>query len=118
MTNALKFTERGSVTVQARRRRRGVEFTVTDTGPGIASQDRAVIFEPFCQGDRTGARRNGGAGLGLYLARRIVERFGGTIAVDSEVGRGSCFRVWLPGDPEQKVTQMHDRARAGTRDAR
>jgi len=105
VANALKFTERGSVTIQARRRRHGVEFTVTDTGPGITSQDRAVIFEPFCQGDRTGARRNGGAGLGLYLARRIVERFGGTISVDSEIGRGSCFRVWLPVEPEQAIAQ-------------
>jgi signal transduction histidine kinase len=105
VTNALKFTERGSVTIQARPLRGGVEFAVVDTGAGITPRARAAIFEPFCQGDRTGERRAGGAGLGLYLARRIVERFGGTITVDSEIGRGSCFRVWLPVDPEPTIAR-------------
>ena len=105
VANALKFTERGSVTVQARPRRGGVEFTVIDTGDGITPDAQAVIFEPFCQGDRTGARRDGGAGLGLYLARRIVDRFEGTIMVDSEIGRGSSFRVWLPVDLEPTIAR-------------
>jgi signal transduction histidine kinase len=115
IANALKFTERGTVTIAARGRRRGVEFTVTDTGPGITPQDCSVIFEPFCQGERTGARRNGGVGLGLYLARRIVERFGGAISVESEIGQGSCFRVWLPGNPELGIAPASPNASWGTR---
>lgn len=96
VANALKFTEQGRVRVRVCLRRGGIEFTVADTGPGITAEAQAVIFEPFNQGDRTGAGRAGGVGLGLCLARQIVERFGGTIAVESEIGRGSCFRVWLP----------------------
>ena len=98
ITNAIKFTERGSVEVEVRATAGGVEFSVTDTGIGIVAQARETIFEPFRQAHGSVARRDGGAGLGLYLVRRLVDRFGGRITVDSEVGRGSCFRVWLPSD--------------------
>lgn len=96
--NALKFTEQGTVTVRVQPQREGIELTVTDTGPGITPLAQAAIFEPFSQGTRHGSERDGGVGLGLFLARRIVERLGGTLTVESEIGHGACFRVWLPPD--------------------
>jgi len=94
--NAMKFTEAGGVSVGIRARERGVEFAVSDTGIGISPEVRLIIFEPFRQADSSTTRRYGGVGLGLYIVHRLVDLLGGTLAVDSEVGRGSTFRVWLP----------------------
>lgn len=97
--NAVKFTERGSVSVAVTPLDGRIEFAVSDTGIGIAPEVLTVIFEPFRQGDSSSTRRYGGVGLGLYIVRRIVNSLGGTIEVDSTVGRGSCFRVRLPLQP-------------------
>ena len=94
--NALKFTERGRVTVAARRLHGGVEISVRDTGIGIAAEKLGVIFDAFRQASDGGERSYGGVGLGLYIAHRLVGLLGGTIDVESEPGRGSTFRVWLP----------------------
>jgi signal transduction histidine kinase len=96
--NATKFTERGTVTIAAQPIGDGVEFSVTDTGIGIAPEAQAVIFEPFRQADRSVESTYGGVGLGLYIVRRLLDLLGGIIAVDSAVGRGSTFRVWIPRD--------------------
>lgn len=98
LSNAAKFTEKGGVTVEVQRRDRGVEFAVHDTGVGIAPELRTVIFEPFRQGDGSITRPYGGVGLGLYVARRLVGLMGGSMDFESEVGRGSVFRFWLPPD--------------------
>ncbi len=97
--NAIKFTERGRVTVAAHARSGGVEFTVTDTGIGIAAEAQQYIFEPFRQVDGAAARRYGGAGLGLSIVRRLLDALGGTIALESALGQGATFRVWLPRYP-------------------
>jgi signal transduction histidine kinase/DNA-binding NarL/FixJ family response regulator len=94
--NAMKFTERGTVTVGARRRDAGIEVSCSDTGIGIPPEAQLAIFDPFRQADESIAARYGGAGLGLYIVRRLLEMLGGTVAVESEVGRGSTFRVWIP----------------------
>jgi signal transduction histidine kinase/putative methionine-R-sulfoxide reductase with GAF domain len=96
ISNAVKFTELGSVTVDVDTRDNGVEFAVTDTGIGIATVILPIIFEPFRQGDSSATRHHGGVGLGLYIVRRFLDLLGGTISVESEVGRGSVFRAWLP----------------------
>jgi len=95
--NAIKFTDHGDVTVRAARREGGVEIAVSDTGIGIPPETQAFIFEPFRQAESAMTRRYGGVGLGLYIARRLVDLLGGTISVESAAGQGSTFRVWLPG---------------------
>ena len=94
--NALKFTEHGSVAIRAARRADGVEIAVSDTGIGIPPDTQAIIFEPFRQAEPSLTRRYGGVGLGLYIARRLIEMLGGTISVESDIGHGSTFRVRLP----------------------
>ena len=93
--NAVKFTQRGEVVVDVTRDGRWTTIRVRDTGPGISPQERAVIFEEYKQTKEEGARRRG-TGLGLAITRRLVLMHGGKIDVDSEVGRGSTFRVLLP----------------------
>lgn len=96
--NAVKFTTQGSVTVGAQKGDGGIELFVTDTGIGIAPEVQAMIFEPFRQGDTSFTRRHDGAGLGLYIVRQLLKLLGGTVAVESQVGQGSTFRVWIPRD--------------------
>jgi signal transduction histidine kinase len=96
ISNAVKFTTEGSVTVEAQGQREGIEISVTDTGIGIAPEARTLIFEPFRQVDNSDTRPYSGSGLGLHIVQRLLEVLGGTIMVESEVGKGSTFRVWLP----------------------
>jgi signal transduction histidine kinase len=94
LTNSVKYSSEGSrVTVRAKRKGAAVCVTVADRGPGIAADRLETIFNRFSQGgrpDRTGL------GLGLYIARHIVEAHGGKIWVESELGRGSTFYFTLP----------------------
>ncbi|MGH7785407.1 MAG: ATP-binding protein [Candidatus Binatia bacterium] len=102
LDNGIKFTERGSVSVAADVRAAGVEFRVTDTGVGIPPSAREAIFEPFIQGEHARQGHIGGVGLGLYIVRRLVEALDGEIALDSTVGAGSTFAVWIPIDRAQR----------------
>jgi signal transduction histidine kinase len=95
ISNALKFTEQGSVRVTAALCDGGVEISVADTGIGIEREALAKIFDPFQQADASISNRYGGAGLGLYIVRRLVDSLGGAIEVKSEPRRGSVFRVRL-----------------------
>ncbi len=94
VTNAVKFTERGAVTLQARGVEGGVEFRVLDTGVGISADKLGIIFEPFRRLEGTGSA--GGTGLGLAIVARLTKLLGGRISVESEVGKGSRFTVFLP----------------------
>jgi signal transduction histidine kinase len=93
--NAIKFTQQGEVVVEVAREGRLARMSVRDTGPGIRAQERSVIFEEYKQTREERARRRG-TGLGLAITRRLVMMHGGTIDVDTQIGRGSKFSVWLP----------------------
>ena len=94
--NAIKFTDRGSVEVRAMQAGDRFELSVVDSGLGIAPADQARVFEEFQQVDNTSTRKKGGTGLGLSISRKIVELHGGRISVESEVGKGSTFKVSVP----------------------
>jgi PAS domain S-box-containing protein len=94
--NALKFTPSGRVTLRAAAAEDGVEIVVSDTGIGIAPAAQQAIFEPFHQLRRADGASAAGVGLGLHIVKRLVTLLGGTIAVESALGRGSSFRIRLP----------------------
>jgi signal transduction histidine kinase len=97
LNNAAAHTpEGGVVTVSVRRVESFVEVAVTDTGIGIAAKDLPLVFERFYRADRSRARATGGAGLGLTIAKNIVEAHGGTIKVESQSGQGASFTFTVP----------------------
>ncbi len=99
--NAIKFTDRGSIdivldTVHDEGGRLMVRFRISDTGAGIPQHMIPTIFEAFARGDESYARRHGGAGVGLAVAKRLVESMNGAIGVESELGSGAMFWVTVP----------------------
>jgi two-component system, NtrC family, sensor kinase len=97
--NALKFTDAGEVVVEAAPGNGAFEICVADTGPGIAGEDQQRIFEEFQQVDSSSTRKKAGTGLGLAISKKIIELHGGRIWVESELGKGSRFRLTLPVQP-------------------
>jgi two-component system sensor histidine kinase EvgS len=101
LSNAIKFTEHGGVTLsavassQAQPGRLQLYVEVVDTGIGISQQDQATLFEPFSQVESAQKAQPFGSGLGLSISRRLVDLLGGTLSVQSEVNKGTCFRVTL-----------------------
>jgi PAS domain S-box-containing protein len=98
LSNALKFTPAGKVTIAAglNARDRMIVIAVSDTGVGIAPEDQTKVFEDFRQLDSSPTRGYGGTGLGLSICRRLAQMLGGSIDLDSEVGKGSTFTLTLP----------------------
>ncbi len=97
LSNAVKFTgEGGKITMSAALNGEAVAVSVADTGIGIAAKDQETIFEEFRQVGDDYARKREGTGLGLALARRLVELHGGTLSVQSELGKGSTFTFTIP----------------------
>ena len=95
LDNALKFSE-GEVTLSAREDNGWVEISITDRGIGMDARQCEAIFEPFTQLDDASTRQYGGVGVGLAIARRILEQQGSRLRVESEKGRGSRFSFLLP----------------------
>lgn len=102
--NAVKFTHTGGITLSARacRGRNGVEISVADTGIGIPKEALSKIFDRFYQVDGTDTREFGGIGLGLTIVRQLVDLLGGEIGVQSTLGRGSTFTIFLPYTSSKK----------------
>lgn len=96
--NAIKFTEQGEVKVIFSYRTGKVHIEVKDTGIGMSKEQVVSIFDAFTQADASISRRFGGTGLGTTISRQLVEAMAGHIEVESELGQGSSFHVWLPLD--------------------
>jgi signal transduction histidine kinase len=114
LSNAVKFTDAGAITISASRDAATagwIELTVADTGIGIRRDDQTRIFREFERVDGSDSRKYEGTGLGLALTRRLVELQGGTIRLESEIGRGSRFIVRLPSTPEVRA-QRNESAEA------
>lgn len=116
--NAVKYTESGEVVVEAALsqmlERPALCFTVSDTGPGIADDLLARIFEPFVQGESGPARRHGGAGLGLAMARQLVEKMDGHLGMMVRPGGGCRFWFEVPLMPAAVVTKKPDSCSTGS----
>src|SRR5690606_27921953 len=111
LSNAFKFTEKGSVSLKLFRATSGwkansnldqskmvVGFSISDTGIGIPIEKQLIIFEAFQQAEGSTSRKYGGTGLGLSISRGLAELLGGTIELESTPGRGSTFTLYLPVD--------------------
>jgi signal transduction histidine kinase len=96
ISNALRHSSRGRVSVWVRRSDLGAEVTISDTGEGIREDDLHQIFERFFRGEKSRNRGTGGAGLGLAIARGIVRAHGGDIKVESQIGKGTQFTFHIP----------------------
>jgi PAS domain S-box-containing protein len=103
VSNAVKFTEKGSVQIVARflADSSALEVEVVDTGIGIAAEQQGRLFQPFVQADSLATREYEGTGLGLAITKHLVELLGGEISFESELNRGSTFRVKIPLEPAQ-----------------
>ena len=98
INNAIKFTDKGSVSVSARciSESQRIAFKIADTGIGIPKELLPIIFDKFRQVDGSETRPYGGVGLGLYIVKQFTEGLGGRIEVESALGQGSTFTVWIP----------------------
>jgi signal transduction histidine kinase len=114
ISNALKFTERGSVIVSATLEGEQIVFAVRDTGIGIDPDQYATLFTPFSQIENPHQRRVKGSGLGLSLTRALSELLGGKVSVESALGAGSTFRAFIPHsyarDASEKFSGSDERA--------
>jgi CheY-like chemotaxis protein/anti-sigma regulatory factor (Ser/Thr protein kinase) len=99
VTNGIRYTERGTVTLHFDQRDDALAIVVTDTGAGVPDKQIPLIFKEFTQLDASRTRRFEGAGMGLAIVQGLVDLFGGTIDVDSEVGKGTRFTVTIPVRP-------------------
>lgn len=114
--NAVKFTEKGGkIEVSTRRSDNGVVVQVTDTGAGIADEQIANIFDTFRQLDGSSTRRVGGLGIGLAIAKHIIELHGGKIWVESKAGVGSTFCFMIPVETDEVMRTSSDSGDALTR---
>jgi len=123
VSNAVKFTPRGAVTVEARATGAQVpeeshlEFVVGDTGIGIPVEKQDLLFQPFSQIDDSSTRQHGGTGLGLSIVKSLASLMGGEVGVDSAAGRGARFWFRVPARPLTAQGDTRQNQRAGTSSA-
>ena len=121
LSNALKFTFEGTIRVEVAERDGGAELSVSDTGTGIPARDLPHVFERFHRVEGARGRTVEGSGIGLALVQELVKLHGGRVQVESEVDRGSTFRVWLPSGqahlPAARIGATRALASTGVRGA-
>ncbi|HEY8894912.1 MAG TPA: ATP-binding protein, partial [Niastella sp.] len=105
LSNALKFTKKGSVKLIIQKKGNDFWFTVKDTGIGIPHEKQAIIFEAFQQADGSTRRQYGGTGLGLSISRKLAQLLNGEIVLTSETGKGSEFTLMLPAEKNSRIQQ-------------
>ena len=96
VTNAIKYTEEGSVTIGAHKRDGGVVFTVTDTGIGLSKTDQERVFDKFWRSEDFRTRKNNGTGLGLYVTMKLTRLIHAKVDLESELNKGSTFSIFVP----------------------
>ena len=111
LSNSCKFTEEGTVHLDVSRiqdpaKGEIIQFAVHDTGIGMSPEQLERLFQAFTQADDTTSRKYGGSGLGLVISQRFAQLMGGDIQVESELGVGSTFTVWLPAEVKQKGSSL------------
>jgi signal transduction histidine kinase len=115
VSNAIKFTAQGCVSLRIEADDEALLFRVADTGPGIAADAQELIFEPFRQLDGSTTRSYGGVGLGLALSRKLAQLLGGEILLHSQIGAGSTFTLVLPHVPPAEPVSPRAPARIAPR---
>ncbi len=96
ITNAIKYTDKGSVTIGAKAADKGVMFSVQDTGIGISKGDQEKVFNKFFRSEDFRTRQHNGTGLGLYVTAKLSRLLGARIELDSEINKGSTFEIFIP----------------------
>lgn len=96
ITNAIKYTEKGHVTIGASPAEKGIKFTVSDTGIGISKSDRERVFDKFFRSEDFRTRAHSGTGLGLYVTMKLAHLLHADIELDSELNKGSTFSIFIP----------------------
>lgn len=96
VTNAIKYTEKGSVTIGAKQHDNGILFTVSDTGIGISKGDKQKVFDKFFRADDARTHKEKGTGLGLYVTMKLTKIIHAEISLDSELNKGSTFSIFIP----------------------
>ena len=106
--NAIKFTSEGYVKLELNVKDHDLEINVEDTGPGISEEDKEIIFEEFRQVDGNLNRKFSGSGLGLAICKRYTELLNGEISLQSNLGKGSIFKISIPNIVKSKISQQTD----------
>lgn len=112
--NAVKYTEQGKVSLGITGNNEVVQIRVADTGPGIPANDISHLFQKFYRIDNSATRSIGGTGLGLFICRKIIELYKGTIWAESTVGKGSTFYINLPRLTAQRAAQLQTEEQANS----
>ncbi len=111
ITNALKYTEKGGITIAASARPGGIEFAVGDTGIGLSKQDKEKVFDKFFRSEDFRTRKTNGTGLGLYVTMKLARLLGADITVASQLNHGSTFKIYFPNlKPTKAATKQPERA--------
>lgn len=114
VTNAIKYTESGSVVISARKADGGVIFMVTDTGIGISKGDQSRVFEKFFRSEDFHTRKQNGTGLGLYVTQKLAQLAKATITLESKLGEGSTFSIFFPNLQDPLTTSPGSKVAAKT----